>query len=168
MTNLTKSKERISEHGEVYTPTYIVQEMISLVSNRDWGDPSLICLEPTCGNGQFIEPLIKKKMEAGLSPEDACNTVFGLDILSDNVNECRQRVWDIVNPLVNGKKNKDRLRAILINNIVVANFIPFVKGGKWEAKKFFDKDPTGSGQVLPLKHQKEVLKAIATKGVLHD
>jgi hypothetical protein len=168
MNQLTRSKERVSEHGEVFTPTPIVKDMLALLSDKEWADPTMICLEPTCGHGQFVVEAVDKKIAAGLSPVDACNTVFGLDIMRDNIKECRERVWANVKPLVQ-KKDLDRLRAIIVNNIVpVQDSLAFIKSGRWEAKKFYDKDPTGFGQVLTSKLQKEVLNAIKLKGVLHD
>lgn len=163
----TRSKERVASLGEVFTPVHIVKSMHDLLSIGNWADPSMIYLEPTCGNGQFVVEAIQKKMDAGLSPIAACNTVFGLDIMKDNVDECRQRVWDIVKYLEPIAK-RDRLRAIIINNIItVKDSLEFINSGKWGAKKFFDEDPTEDGsQVLPLDYQERILKEIHKKGLL--
>lgn len=167
MTKLTRSKERVADLGEVFTPGHIVDDMHKLIPEESWADPTMIYLEPTCGNGQFIVEAVQKKIAAGLSPIAACNTVFGLDIMKDNVEECRQRVWDLVKyqePIA----KRDRLRAIIVYNIVhVKDSLEFINSGKWEAMKFFDEDPTEiGGQVLPLKRQKDILRAIHKGGLL--
>ena len=169
MTKLTRSKKRVADLGEVFTPGYIVAEMLELIPPEYWAKGTMIILEPTCGNGQFVVKAVEKKIEAGLSPIDACNTVFGLDIMDDNIEECRKRVWDLVKYQV-PQAHRDRLRAIIVNNIVqVKDSLAYIKTGKWAEKKFFDHDPTEIGkQVLSLDQQEKVLKAIHDKKVLHD
>jgi len=46
---LTRSKERVSQLGEVFTPKHIVEDMHKLIPDESWSDPSMIYLEPTCG-----------------------------------------------------------------------------------------------------------------------
>ena len=154
MTKLTRSKERVADLGEVFTPGHIVEDMHKLIPEESWADPTMIYLEPTCGNGQFVVKAVEKKIEAGLSPIDACNTVFGLDIMADNIEECRRRVWDLVKYQV-PHAHRDRLRAIIVNNIVpVKDSLEYIKSGKWAEKKFFDHDPTEKGnQTLSLDQQ---------------
>ena len=167
MTKLTRSKERVAALGEVFTPDHIVDDMHKLIPDESWANPSMIYLEPTCGNGQFVVKAVEKKIEAGLSPIDSCNTVFGMDIMVDNIEECRKRVWDLVKYQV-PQAYRDRLRAIIINNIFqVKDSLDYIKTGKWEEKKFFDNDPTECGnQVLSMDQQEKVLKAIHDKKVL--
>lgn len=168
MTTHIRSKERVAKHGEVFTPEHIVHDMHKLIPEEAWGDPTMIYLEPTCGHGNFVEAAVQKKMDAGLSAYDAVNTVFGMDIMQDNIEECRKRVWDLVKYRA-PQAHRDRLRAIIVNNIVqVKDSLAFMKEGKWAEKKFFDHDPTGIGnQVLSPEHQSKVLKAIQDKKVLH-
>ena len=89
---LTRSKERVAELGEVFTPGHIVDAMHTLIPVTAWPDRTMIYLEPTCGNGQFVVAAVKRKLAAGLSDFEAVNTVFGMDIMEDNVMECRVRV----------------------------------------------------------------------------
>ena len=89
---LTKSKERVSEFGEVFTPEHIVLDMIKLIPDNNWCDKSFIVLEPTCGNGNFVVEVIQKKIDSGLTLYDALNTTFGMDIMHDNIQECIDRI----------------------------------------------------------------------------
>jgi hypothetical protein len=136
--NLIKSKERVSSLGEVFTPDGIVNQMHSLLPKKKWGDPTLIYLEPTCGNGQFVVAAIEKKISCGLTPEQACNTVFGIDIMEDNINECR-------------------IRIIVFNNIFCADSLEYIQSGKWENKKFFFTDPTEHGNQKLNKEERAII-----------
>lgn len=182
MEKLTKTKERVSEFGEVYTPRHIVMEMLNLIPDADWSDPKHITLEPTCGNGNFVVEIIKRKVLAGHSIEHAVNTTFGLDILKDNIDECRMRVFEICK--LHRTKKSDLLycMCLIVNNIIVVeDSIEYIQSGKFSEKKFYDKDPTGftpkkrklffikdedipdvSSQVLTLKQQAEIKKTATT------
>ena len=117
MSDLIKSKERVSEHGEVFTPEHIVLEMIALIADSIWSDKEYICLEPTCGNGNFVVEVIKKKIACGLSIFQAVNTTFGMDIMEDNIFECRERVLRICLDYEDDSKTLFRLSCIIVNNI---------------------------------------------------
>ena len=145
MVKLTKSKERVSEFGEVFTPEHIVKNMIALIPDDKWKDSSCIVLEPTCGNGNFIVEIIQKKIDSGLSTYNALNTTFGMDIMDDNIQECIDRV---LRRFVIGKvstKEYKLLTCVVINNIfTVADSLVYIQDGSWESKKFFKDDPTGT------------------------
>lgn len=166
--SLIKSKERVASLGEVFTPEYIVHDMCALIPEKSWSDPTMICLEPTCGNGNFVVAIVQKKLDAGLSPYDAVNTTFGMDIMRDNIEDCRRRVFHLVHPLLGGSRKKENeMRCLVVNNFFpVKDSLEFMKSGKWEAKKFFAKDPTGGELVLPKDLQVGLLKAIVDKGIL--
>lgn len=143
MTSLIKSKERVSEHGEVFTPEHIVLEMIALIDNSIWSDKEYICLEPTCGNGNFVVEVIKKKIACGLSIFQAVNTTFGMDIMEDNIFECRERVLRICLDHEDDSKILFRLSCMIVNNIFqVEDSLIYIQNKDWENKKFFDEDPT--------------------------
>jgi hypothetical protein len=94
MSDLVKSKRRIQIHGEVFTPDFIVDRMLDMVPDDVWDNPDKTFLEPSCGNGNFIVAIIRKKLAHGSTIEQALNTTFGVDILEDNISECRKRVID--------------------------------------------------------------------------
>ena len=65
---IIKSKNRVRDNGEVFTPSWLVEDMLNLVSDEDWADPKKIFLEPACGNGNFLVAIYKKKIEFGSTP----------------------------------------------------------------------------------------------------
>lgn len=89
---MIKSKKRVRDMGEVFTPPDIVLKMIELIPYKEWKNPSFIVLEPTCGNGNFLEGVVKKKMDCGLTFLQALNTTFGTDICPENIDEARHRL----------------------------------------------------------------------------
>ncbi len=103
-----KSKQRVSDHGEVFTNDKEVNDMCNLVSQEcDRADSRF--LEPACGNGNFLAEIIKRKLTTvkrlhKSNPYDferysvlAISSIYGVDILYDNVLECRKRIFDIWN-----------------------------------------------------------------------
>ena len=162
-----RSKERVAKHGEVFTPEHIVHSMHNLIDN--WDDHSMIYLEPTCGHGNFVGAAVQKKLDAGLTAYQAVNTVFGMDIMKDNIEDCRRRVFHLVRPYANGDKKKEQeLRCVIVNNIFpVKDSLAFMKEGKWDDKKFFAIDPTEmGGQVLSKAYQEKISARITEKEIL--
>ncbi len=91
--SLTKSKKRVKELGEVFTPLALVEEMLDRLPSEVWaGDKTF--LDPTCGHGNFLVGVVKRKVETGSTPLQALRTTFGIDIMDDNVRECRERLLE--------------------------------------------------------------------------
>ena len=138
-TKQTKSKERVREHGEVFTNEREVKAMCDLVGDEcDRIDSRF--LEPACGDGNFLAEILTRKLAAvkrkyGKSPLDyeknavlAASSIYGVDILLDNVLACRARMfalWDKEYTAVCKKEANDETRAavrfILGRNIVCGN-----------------------------------------------
>lgn len=98
---LIKSKRRIRDHGEVYTPAHIVTAMCDLVAqNSDAFDRiDAKFLEPACGNGNFLVEILRRKLLLCKTDEEAIRAVksiYAIDLLPDNVQEARQRMSRIV------------------------------------------------------------------------
>lgn len=89
---LIKHPDRVKELGEVFTPTELVLEVLSHLSSAVWGEGKTY-LDPTCGNGQFLAAVLIIKMELGHT--NPLSTIYGVDIMKDNVKDCRQRLIDI-------------------------------------------------------------------------
>ena len=105
---LTKSKERVKSLGEVFTPGKLVNEMLDELPVEMWED-SKTFLDPTCGNGQFLVAVLKRKIELGHSK--TLSVIYGVDIMEDNVAECKSRLLSIAGDIVAN-------REILDNNIL--------------------------------------------------
>ena len=103
-----KSKERVSLHGEVFTAEREVNAMLDLVASECLRPDSRF-LEPACGDGNFLFAILKRKLtelrrKYKKSPHDyekmaivAIGSLYGVDIMNDNVIACRERlfgIWD--------------------------------------------------------------------------
>jgi len=117
---LIKSKQRVKENGEVYTPSNTVSEMLSYVSEDFWINNKTF-LEPSCGNGNILIKILEKKIAYGINILEAIQTIYGVDILEDNVKESRIRMFKIL--IENGLAQEDWGEAINIlkRNIVHGN-----------------------------------------------
>lgn len=98
--NLIRSKQRVADHGEVFTPPWLVQAMLDLVQGEaDRIDARF--LEPACGSGNFLVPVLQHKLAAvqltySASPFEkrhyamlALMCIYGIELLADNAAECR-------------------------------------------------------------------------------
>jgi len=105
-----KSKERVRDHGEVFTSDREVNAMLDMVkSETDRIDSRF--LEPACGDGNFLARILERKLEVVESRYKkvqleyerysvlAVSSIYGIDILQDNVNECRDRLFRIYDSL---------------------------------------------------------------------
>jgi 23S rRNA G2445 N2-methylase RlmL len=93
--SLTKSKKRVKDLGEVFTPPELVQEMLDRLDPSVW-HPDRTFLDPSCGNGNFLVAVVQRKVQTGSTPLQALRTTFGIDIMADNVGECRERILEAV------------------------------------------------------------------------
>ena len=135
----TKSKERVREHGEVFTAEREVKAMCDLVKDETERIDSRF-LEPACGDGNFLAEILKRKLAVvrkkyDKSPLDyeknsllAASSIYGVDILQDNVTACRARMFDIWNREYTAvckkecdDQTREAVRFILSHNIVCGN-----------------------------------------------
>ena len=92
---IIKSKARVKEFGEVFTPDFIVNDMCDLIPSEIWDNIESTFLEPACGNGNFLVEILARKYERCKDEKDglkALASVFGIDIQADNCEECRVRL----------------------------------------------------------------------------
>ncbi|MFN4270627.1 MAG: SAM-dependent DNA methyltransferase [Thermosynechococcus sp.] len=131
-----KSKQRVADYGEVLTPPHIVTAMLDLVQQETERIDSRF-LEPACGTGNFLTEVLRRKLEvvkrryAKHQPDYeryavlAVSSLYGIDILADNAEECRRRLYEMFDEAYTalfGDKAKAACRAtvryILSHNIV--------------------------------------------------
>lgn len=108
MAEQVKSKERVAEHGEVFTNEREVNAMLDLVKQETERIESRF-LEPACGEGAFLKEILRRKLEVvkkryKKSPSDyeryailALTSIYGVDIMEDNAEICRRNLYDIWN-----------------------------------------------------------------------
>ena len=120
MKSLTKSKQRVKKFGEVFTPQELVLQILDKLPDASW-ESNKTFLEPACGTGNFIVEILQRKIDNGTKPLQALSTTYGIDIMEDNIDECRKRVLQIC--IDNGLKEKDLAEAnsIIKRNIIVGN-----------------------------------------------
>lgn len=104
--SLVKSKQRVADHGEVFTPEWMVEAMLDLVKGETERIDSRF-LEPACGSGNFIVKILKRKlavveMKYGRSAFDRSHyalyglmCIYGVELLADNIAECRDNVLEV-------------------------------------------------------------------------
>ncbi len=105
-----KSKERVTDHGEVFTAEREVNAMLDLVKQETERIDSRF-LEPACGNGNFLDEILKRKIQIvdqryAKSQTEwerygiiAVSSIYGVDILEDNTHECQERLFHLFNRL---------------------------------------------------------------------
>ena len=84
---------------EFFTPYSIVKKMCEKISDEDWSDPNKTFCEPCFGNGQFLIFIIYNRILHGVSWKRALETTYGVELMQDNVDECKDRVIDLLNTL---------------------------------------------------------------------
>lgn len=90
-----KSKNRVRELGEVFTSNREVNAMLDLIPNITI---DTTFLEPACGNGNFVVEIMKRKFDLCKKKSDyirALESVVAIDIMADNIQECKQRVKEL-------------------------------------------------------------------------
>jgi hypothetical protein len=104
--NLIKSKRRVADHGEVFTPSWLVEKMLDLVKGETERIDSRF-LEPACGSGNFLVPVLQRKLaavEAKFGRTDferrhyallAVMCTYGIELLADNIIECRANMLEV-------------------------------------------------------------------------
>ena len=105
--NLVKSKERVANHGEVFTPDWMVRAMLDLVKDETERIDSRF-LEPACGSGNFLVQVLRRKLGSvelkyGRSDFErqhyallALMCIYGVELLPDNIAECRANILEIL------------------------------------------------------------------------
>jgi type I restriction-modification system DNA methylase subunit len=78
--------------GEVFTSTALVQEMLEKIPAVQFADATKTFLDPSCGNGQFLSEVLIRKLENGIEFSAALGSIYGVDIMQDNVESCRSRL----------------------------------------------------------------------------
>ena len=92
MSGVQRTQTRVKSTGEVFTPTELVQEVLENMDIEKFKDLNRTFLDPACGDGQFLGEVLIRKMENGSTFEQALSTIYGVDLMQDNVDECRKRL----------------------------------------------------------------------------
>lgn len=130
--SLVKSKQRVADHGEVFTPAWMVEAMLDLVKGESERIDSRF-LEPACGSGNFLVQILRRKLAAvelkfGRSEFEkqhfsllALMCIYGIELLPDNIAECRANLLEIFTEYLSLKQSDNLYRAanyVLSQNLV--------------------------------------------------
>lgn len=120
--NYVKSKQRVADHGEVFTPPWLVEAMLDLVRDETGRIDSRF-LEPACGSGNFLVQILRRKLAAvelryGRSDFErrhyallALMCIYGIELLPDNIAECRANLLEIFAEYLNVDASNQCYRA---------------------------------------------------------
>lgn len=130
--SLTKSKQRVADHGEVFTPAWMVEAMLDLVKGETERIDSRF-LESACGSGNFLVRILQRKLtavEVKFAKSDfekrhyallALMCLYGIELLPDNIAECRANLLEIFAEYLDLDHSDDLYRAasyVLSQNLV--------------------------------------------------
>lgn len=130
--NLIKSKRRVADHGEVFTPPWLVDKMLDLAKGETERIDSRF-LEPACGSGNFLVPVLQRKLAAvevkfGKTEFErrhysllAVMCAYGVELLADNIAECRTNMLKVFADYLNLNERDELYMAasyVLSQNLV--------------------------------------------------
>jgi hypothetical protein len=130
--DLVKSRQRVSDHGEVFTPGWMVEDMIDLVKSESERIDSRF-LEPACGSGNFLKSILVRKLNTvqakfGKSEFErkhqalfALMCIYGIELLADNLHECRSNLLKVFNEFLGLDESDTWSRAA--QSVLVANIL---------------------------------------------
>ena len=140
--SLVRSKQRVEDHGEVFTPESIVEAMLDLVSAEAERIDSRF-LEPACGSGNFLVKVLRRKFAAvelkfGKSDFEKRHyallglmCTYGIELLPDNMAECRDNMLDVLSEYLHLADSDDVYRAatyVLSQNVVCGDALTMLTG----------------------------------------
>ena len=115
MSGIDRDSVRVKATQEVFTPTAMVRDILDQMDQSLFSDPDQDFIDPTCGDGQFLGEVLIRKMENGIDFESALSSIYGVDLMSDNVELCQERLLC----------GQEHLRHIVEKNIVCSNALEY-------------------------------------------
>ncbi|MEW6907962.1 SAM-dependent DNA methyltransferase [Trueperella pyogenes] len=139
--NLVKSKQRVGDHGEVFTPAWMVRNMLDLVKDESERIDSRF-LEPACGDGNFLREVLRRKLattQARYGKNEferrhygllGLMCIYGIELLADNAQDCREHLAQIFAEFI-GPEDAEvwivAARQVLAVNIVQADALTMLR-----------------------------------------
>ena len=126
-----RSEQRIRDLGEVFTPEKYVNQMLDMLDKSVWIDTNTIFFEPTCGHGNFVEAIVKRRLNSFFKKAsrqktkkphfyavaNTLNNLWAIDVDKENVKLCRNRVWKtVLNFLIKNEKKTNNVNIFIQNN----------------------------------------------------
>lgn len=129
---LVKSRKRVIDHGEVFTPSWMVEDMLDLVKIESERIDSRF-LEPACGSGNFLKAVLTRKLAVvqskyGKSEFEkrhqalfALMCIYGIELLGDNISECKSILLEVFSTFLSLSPEDNLLNAA--QNVLNANIL---------------------------------------------
>jgi len=137
-----KSKERVQKHGEVFTPAWVVNDMLDLLPAEVWR-PEETFLEPACGEGAFLVEIYRRKLQhINANTQEqwewqaaiATSSIYGIELLEDNAKQCRLNLVQIFNdfyhnhfPDTQDENIVETIQFLIDRNIIQGNALTYRK-----------------------------------------
>lgn len=140
---LFKSRQRVADHGEVFTPAWLVEAMLDLVKDETERIDSRF-LEPACGSGNFLVRILQRKLaavELKYARSDfekrhyallALMCIYGIELLDDNIVECRTNLLEVFAEYLNLEESEELFMAatyVLSQNLVHGDALKMLTSG---------------------------------------
>lgn len=142
--SLVRSRKRVADHGEVFTPAWKVRAMLDVVKDESERIDARV-LEPACGSGNFLVEVLRRKLATveqkfGRSEFErrhyglfALMCVYGIELLADNVEECRANMLEIFAEWMGVEETPNTYGAaayVLSQNIVHGDALTMLDGAE--------------------------------------
>jgi len=115
MTKEEKRKKRRKRTAEIFTPKKLVDEMLDKLPEEVWQEGKTFC-DPACGDGEFLIQVLLRKLHKGHDPLESLKSIYGCDIMKDNIEECRKRLLKTISSIKPDLPiTEDHVIAIFIN-----------------------------------------------------
>ena len=191
--SLIKSKARVADHGEVFTPPELVEAMLDLVKDETERIDSRF-LEPACGSGNFLVRVLRRKLAAvdrkyGNSDFERRHyallglmCIYGIELLADNIAECRASMLEIFAGHLKLGESDELHRAaayVLAQNLVHGDALKmhtsdgkpitfaewgYLGKGKFQRRDFCYESLTGSAKFMQKSTRNETGSLFAERG----
>ena len=122
-------KDDVKNRGEVFTPEWLVEDMLAKLPQKTLLNPVKTVLDNSCGSGNFLAKVLELRVKGKVDPYDALSTIYGVELDPDNAKECRDR---LVGMIAEYGGNKPKARRIVNNNIITGDGL--MAGDYWNDK----------------------------------
>ena len=110
--NHEKRQQRRQQTAEDFTPSWLVNQMLDKLPKSTWVEGKTFC-DPACGHGNMLVCVLQRKLASGHDPLHALQSVYGTDIMGDNVKECRLRLLKAIS--LQARVTKTMIEAVFSN-----------------------------------------------------
>jgi len=133
MSKIIKSKERVKNLAEVFTPPKTTNLLIDCIIDFYQNNVFATTLDPSCGNGNILIEIFKRKLNYTHDILKVINSIYGIDIMHDNINECHERLLECaIESNLLSKEDIESFKNILKKNIKQGNTLEI------DIETFFD------------------------------